>query len=209
MRAARIALIDDDGVDTNMTGSWLAQMGWDVAVIDGVTRADFTAQDEWQPPRPPQPAVETVDVAGLRDWLLAGDTLIFDVTASANYVAGHNPCAHFALRADLPAIVTRSPAKRYVLTCGSSLLAKYAAGDLATVTQRSVYVLQGGTAAWKAAGIVLEQGEQKLASPRIDRYRRPYEGTDNPREAMQSYLDWEFGLVAQLERDGTHGFFVI
>ncbi len=30
-----------------------------------------------------------------------------------------------------------------------------------------------------------------------------------PPAAMQAYLDWEFGLVAQLERDGTHGFYVI
>ncbi len=41
------------------------------------------------------------------------------------------------------------------------------------------------------------------------RYKRPYEGTENKAAAMQAYLDWEFGLVAQLERDGTHGFFVI
>jgi len=47
------------------------------------------------------------------------------------------------------------------------------------------------------------------ASARTDRYRRPYEGTDNPREAMQGYLDWEYGLVDQLGRDGTHGFQVI
>ncbi len=26
---------------------------------------------------------------------------------------------------------------------------------------------------------------------------------------MQDYLDWEFGLVAQLERDGTHCFNVL
>jgi hypothetical protein len=26
---------------------------------------------------------------------------------------------------------------------------------------------------------------------------------------MQAYLDWEFGLVAQLARDGTHGFRVL
>lgn len=26
---------------------------------------------------------------------------------------------------------------------------------------------------------------------------------------MQAYLDWEFGLVEQLGRDGTHGFFVL
>ncbi|MET0208489.1 MAG: rhodanese-related sulfurtransferase, partial [Burkholderiaceae bacterium] len=41
------------------------------------------------------------------------------------------------------------------------------------------------------------------------RYRRPYEGTDAPAEAMQAYLDWEFGLVDQLARDGTHHFRVI
>ncbi|NOP35763.1 rhodanese-related sulfurtransferase, partial [Klebsiella pneumoniae] len=52
-------------------------------------------------------------------------------------------------------------------------------------------------------------GETHLAVARTDRYRRPYEGTDNPREAMQGYLDWEFGLIAQLERDGTHGFNVL
>ena len=41
------------------------------------------------------------------------------------------------------------------------------------------------------------------------RYRRPYEGTDASPASMQAYLDWEFGLVEQLKRDGTHGFFVI
>ena len=41
------------------------------------------------------------------------------------------------------------------------------------------------------------------------RYKRPYEGTDNPSAAMHAYLEWEYGLVAQLARDGTHGFFVI
>ena len=60
-----------------------------------------------------------------------------------------------------------------------------------------------------AAGGALETGETGLASARTDRYRRPYEGTDAPAEAMQAYLDWEFGLVAQLGRDGTHGFKVI
>jgi hypothetical protein len=41
------------------------------------------------------------------------------------------------------------------------------------------------------------------------RYRRPYEGIDVSESAMQAYLDWEHGLVEQLKRDGTHGFFVI
>jgi hypothetical protein len=51
-----------------------------------------------------------------------------------------------------------------------------------------------------------------LVLPKPDpshRYRRPYEGTDVDTGAMQAYLDWEYGLVEQLRRDATHGFFVI
>jgi hypothetical protein len=70
-------------------------------------------------------------------------------------------------------------------------------------------LLDGGTAAWAAAGFALETSETALASPRIDRYRRPYEGSDNAASAMQAYLDWEYGLVEQLRLDGTHGFFVL
>ena len=92
-------------------------------------------------------------------------------------------------------------------------LAPFVAEDLRRLLpdhgENRVWTLAGGTNAWVAAGLPLRAGESRLASPRIDRYRRPYEGTDNARAAMQSYLDWEFGLVAQLERDGTHGFFVI
>ncbi len=52
-------------------------------------------------------------------------------------------------------------------------------------------------------------GHEAWPGSRARRYRRPYEGTDAPPEAMQAYLDWEFGLVAQLARDGTHGFRVL
>ena len=69
--------------------------------------------------------------------------------------------------------------------------------------------LEGGNAAWVAAGGKLNAGAHQMAVDRVDRYRRPYEGTNNPVEAMQGYLDWEFGLVEQLARDGTHHFKVI
>src|SRR5262249_29574825 len=56
----------------------------------------------------------------------------------------------------------------------------------------------------------------RLKSPQVPpktdpshRRQRSYEGTDAAEKAMQAYLDWEYGLVAQLRRDDTHGFFVI
>jgi hypothetical protein len=55
----------------------------------------------------------------------------------------------------------------------------------------------------------VETGLGSALSAPEDVYRRPYEGTDNAPAAMQAYLDWEYGLVEQLARDGTHGFYVI
>ncbi|QQE87236.1 rhodanese-related sulfurtransferase [Azotobacter chroococcum] len=210
VRGARLVLADDDGVRANMSASWLAQMGWEVHVLDGLSAADFAERGGWSAPVPPAPQSEDIAPETLQAWLAEGDTLVLDFTTSANYVKRHIPGAWWALRAQLPqALEKLPPAGRYVVTCGSSLLARYAVDELHALTGKPVFVLAGGTAAWIAAGLPLEEGETALAVARSDRYRRPYEGTDNPREAMQAYLDWEFGLVEQLGRDGTHGFFVI
>ena len=214
VRGARIVLTDDDGVRANMTASWLSQMGWDVHVLDGVTSQDFSVTTDavWASASlPPAPSSHSVTPQQLAEWLKEdASTVVFDVTSSANYVKRHIPGAWFVLRSQLKAALKTVPhAKRYVLTCGTSLLAGYIAGDFQAFTDTPVFVLEGGTSAWIAAGFPQESGETALASPRIDRYRRPYEGTDNPVAAMQGYLDWEYGLVDQLARDGTHGFFVI
>ena len=95
------------------------------------------------------------------------------------------------------------------MTSTDGVLAAFAAGELAALARTPVRVLEGGTVGWAAGGRPLESGPSHLAGPIGDRYKRPYEGTDNASEAMQAYLDWEYGLVAQLERDGTHGFRVI
>lgn len=210
VRGARVVLADDDGVRANMSASWLAQMGWEVHVLDAVPEDAARLAGPWQRHAAPPPEADTIDAGRLAAWLEEGGTAVLDFTTSANYVKGHIPGAGFALRAQLAAALAASPSvHRYVFTCGSSLLARFAARDASALTDVPVFVLEGGTAAWVAAGHSLRQGEEWLASPRTDRYRRPYEGTDAPREAMQGYLDWEFGLVEQLGRDGTHAFRVI
>ncbi|QLF94656.1 rhodanese-related sulfurtransferase [Pseudomonas sp. ABC1] len=210
VRGARVVLADDDGVRANMSASWLAQLGWEVHVLDGLEGSAFSERGAWQAPLPPLPQPQSIDAPTLNAWLAEGDTLVLDFTASANHIARHIPGAWWVLRSQLPQALERLPlAQRYVLTCGSSLLARFAVDELNVLTGKPVFLLEGGTAAWVAAGLPTESGDERLAVPRSDRYRRPYEGTDNPREAMQGYLDWEFGLVEQLGRDGTHGFFVI
>jgi rhodanese-related sulfurtransferase len=212
VRGARIVLADSDGVRANLSAHWLRQMNHEVLVVDGLQPSDFHVAAAWSAELPPQAPVEEIDAAILSRWLHDGaqTTVVLDFGSGADYQKRHIPGAWFALRSGLEQALTKLPAaQRYVLTSGDGLLARYAAADLRALAALPVTVLGGGTRAWIAAGLPLETGATRLASPLIDRYRRPYEGTDNRAEAMQAYLDWEFGLVAQLGRDGTHGFSVI
>lgn len=217
VRGARIVLADDDGVRAAMSASWLAQMGWEVYVLDPVPAAAFSVRGAAVEPYPAAPEAAQLTPQALARWQAHSpeNYALIDVSTSANYVKKHIPGAWFAIRAQLAQALALIPAApRYVLSCGGGLLAAYAVQDLRAALagqgrDAEVYVLTGGNAAWFAAGLPEEAGEQRLAVPRTDRYRRPYEGTDAPAAAMQAYLDWEFGLVAQLRRDGTHHFRVL
>ncbi|HHT0213230.1 rhodanese homology domain-containing protein [Klebsiella michiganensis] len=210
VRGARIVLIADDEIRAPITASWLAQMGWEVAVLRDARAEDFSERGTPAAKVPPGSQAEEISPQQLAEQLRVPGTVLLDFTTSANYVARHIPGAYWLVRSQLRQALEVIPqGERYVVTCGSSLLARYAVPEVAALTGKPVQLLSGGTLAWIDAGLALEHGETHLATPRSDRYQRPYEGTDNSPAAMQAYLDWEFGLVEQLKRDGTHGFKVL
>jgi len=219
VRGARLVLADSDGVRANMTASWLAQMAWDVYVLDGVDAQAFSAKGVWQPELPTLPQVPTIDsvrlAASLEGTASGSDTIVIDLARHAQYMQGHIPGARYVLRSQCKEAVARLPkVSRYVLTCPDGVMARFAWEEFSKALNdgqgnTEVLVLEGGTQAWRQADRALEKGPTHLVSPSLDRYKRPYEGTDNAREAMQGYLDWEFGLVEQLGRDGTHHFWVL
>jgi rhodanese-related sulfurtransferase len=130
-----------------------------------------------------------------------------DVRSREDYAAGHiagfrhYPGGQLVQEIDMAAPVRGA---RILLTDDKGVRADMTASWLAQMGWET-YVLEGG---YDGA---LEVGPPE-ALPKPDpshRYRRPYEGTDVDPAAMQAYLDWEYGLVEQLRRDATHGFFVI
>jgi rhodanese-related sulfurtransferase len=131
----------------------------------------------------------------------------FDVRASEDYAAGHiggfrhYPGGQLVQEIDMAAPVRGA---RILLADNLAVRADMTASWLAQMGWET-YVLDGGY------DRALEVGPP-VVLPKLGpshRYRRPYEGTDAGASAMQAYLDWEYGLVEQLRRDATHGFFVI
>jgi rhodanese-related sulfurtransferase len=204
VRNARIVVADDRGYRADMTASWLAQMGWEVYVLDDGFAGPLEC-GAWQPTYPPLPAAAEVLAADVPR-LQADGTAVIDLANSRTYVKGHVPGAYFAIRAQLSTEALQKLGT-VIFTSTDGVLAKFAAAEFGSTCK--TYVLAGGTQGWTAAGRSLEHGMTNPLMPPTDIYKRPYEGTDSMEAAMQAYLDWEYGLVAQLERDGTHGFVVI
>jgi rhodanese-related sulfurtransferase len=131
----------------------------------------------------------------------------FDVRSAEDYATGHIPgFRHYPGGQLVQEIDMAAPVRgaRVLLTDNMGVRADMTASWLAQMGWET-YVLDGGY------DRALEcTPPQVLPKPDPShRYRRPYEGTNVDTRAMQAYLDWEYGLVEQLGRDATHGFFVI
>ncbi len=131
----------------------------------------------------------------------------FDVRDAEEYASGHlKGFRHYAGGQLVQEIDMAAPVRgaRIVLSGNLGVRADMTASWLAQMGWET-YVLDGGYdgALEVSPPVVLPKPDP------AHRYRRPYEGTDVAANAMQAYLDWEYGLVEQLRRDATHGFYVI
>jgi rhodanese-related sulfurtransferase len=204
-RNARLVLIDNDGVRATIVASWLMQMGWHDAVVlrDALNAGPLRVE-----PAIPQIlgladlSAEEIEVGELAAALKANKAVVIDLAPSPEYKAGHIGGAWFAIRSRLAAALARIPrAEIMVLTSPDGVLARLAAPELSC--DASIKVLQGGTRGWRAHGLPITSGFERMADEPEDVYLRPYHlGENQQEEKMRAYLEWEFGLLAQLARDG-------
>ena len=194
VHGARIALVDDNGVRATMTASWLLQMGWrEVFVVQGAVL------DSVQPAFPPSlPDCRTISVRDLKP----ESVMVLDFATSLQYRKGHIPGAAFAIRSRLERHRQEFESATIVCTSPDGVLARFAAADLSALLKRDVAALEGGTAAWRAAGLPMEDGETRMLEPPAeDVWYKPYDRKAQVEAAMQDYLTWEVALVEQIRRD--------
>jgi rhodanese-related sulfurtransferase len=209
VRNARLVLVDDTEVRALMTGSWLRQLGWPkVYVLAGGLGDDTLIQG----PRStrvlglrPAPSAHAAELDAA---LSAGTAVVLDLATSAEYRAGHIAGAWWGMRARLQqALAVLPKAERLVLTSADGTLAQLAASEVAGLdATRQVSFLEGGTRAWREAGLPTAAGMEHPTCDADDVWYKPYEHPEADPAAMQGYLTWEVDLVPQIARDGDARF---
>ena len=173
-----------------MSASWLKQMGWDVFIYEhgALARELVTGLDEIELKVPVVPMTSSI-----------GNSLIIDLSTSAEFRRGHIPGAIWSVRGRLSKLAQRHSdpnPKSIILTAKNQMISALAYTE--------------AEKAWPDAEVrVLNQwhGEEErgLDTDEVidDLWILPYDPVDAEvaREAMIGYLVWEVDLVGQYERD--------
>ncbi|HUM18031.1 MAG TPA: rhodanese-like domain-containing protein [Candidatus Nitrosotalea sp.] len=198
VRGGWLVLICDGFGRSVMTAGWLKRMGFPhVAVMEGGVPA---WQRSGRPLETGQPAirpagyeaahrvVERVPAGPL------GDAVVVSVDPSDAYLRGHVPGAQWIGRGRLELAVGRAVPDKgqpVVVTCADGVQSTLAAATLRRIGYANARVLDGGLAAWKAAGLEVASGPGAMLDEADDVVQKPYE---RGRAAMEAYLRWEEAL---------------
>jgi rhodanese-related sulfurtransferase len=155
----------------------------------------------------PPPSELRIDCAGLAALIARDAATVVDLSASRDYLGAHIPGAWFAIRSRLERALAKIPLQgTLVLTCEDGVLAGRAVPEARALVDRPVRALDGGNAAWLAAGHALTADDGRMADDAVDAWLKPYERPHDKAAAMREYLSWEIDLPARIARDGSANF---
>jgi rhodanese-related sulfurtransferase len=202
IRSGMLLFACDGVVRAAMTAAWFRQMGFpNVCVLDGGTEAWQSAGGALEAGAPDgapygldeaRARVELLTPAQLNDRLSSDAPTVIHVGTSDEYSRAHVPGSRWLSRSWLePRIAEIAPSKSapVVITCADGVNAALAAATLRDHGYERVAALDGGLAAWTAAGLAVETGLTGVADPPNDvlPVRRSY-------AEMLNYLRWEEDL---------------
>jgi rhodanese-related sulfurtransferase len=206
VRGGWLVLICDGFGRSIMTAGWLKRMGFPhVAVLEGGVPAwerSGRPLETGQPAPVPfgyeaaQRVVERVAPGPLGPSGLLGHDVVVSVDPSDVYQRGHLPGAVWIGRGRLELAIAQAapdPARPVLLTCADGVQSTLAAATLRRMGYATARVLDGGVAAWRAAGLPVETGPGSMLGEADDVVQKPYE---RGRPAMEAYLRWEEALDA-------------
>lgn len=200
IRGARLVVFDAENVRAPAMASWLAMLGWEVAVLTNA----FTY--EWQTNGTPlrneqQPYAETATIISTEQLktLDTASTRCIDVRASTKYREAHLKGFVWSIRPRLKQLPALKGAHA-VIVADDLASAQLAALELSEAGASHIQMNIDTVQQWRAAGLEITSSP---ASPTdqdsIDYLFFVHDRHDGNRAAAMRYLEWEVNLLNQID----------
>lgn len=193
VRAARIALVDDNGLRATMSASWLRQMGHDAAVVIDPLQTMKTVQG---PGDMISVSSALRPVAQLSPTSLRDGTTIIDLRPSMAYRRSRIPGSLWSIRPRLQDLDLRASSS-IVLVAEDPRVVQLAARDLGELCTAEISYLETGVRGW--AGKHEPSPHEPCDADAIDHLFFVHDRHAGNLEASRAYLAWEMGLVQQMD----------
>lgn len=200
VRHATVVLTDDTGLRAAVAAMWLKCLGYETFIMRDTLALGLS--DHWRqmaPVPPMAPALPFVEPEHAVDLCQSGRAHLVDLRHSQTYRQMHIPHAIWANRANLG----RIPKDRPLILCADRAdLAPRVAQDLQAMGLSVQGQMRGGVDAWRDAGLSLATSPQVPPDDQcIDFLFFVHDRHDGNLESAKRYLEWEQGLMAQLDDD--------
>jgi len=208
VRRARVVLSDDTGLRAAMAGLWLRAMGYEVYVLRETASTGLAS--DWRIQSPVLPAatsLPSLPVSDVQAQLVAGQVQLIDIRGSQDYRKLHASEAHWATRARLSRVSQTLEGKPLVLFADDPVAAQYFSEDAQSSGLTVLGLVSGGLKAWQAAGLPTKASPLiPIDQDCIDFLFFVHDRHDGNLESARRYLEWETGLIAQLDEQERASF---
>jgi rhodanese-related sulfurtransferase len=206
IKGARLVLIDQEGVRAPAMASWLAMLGWEVAVWQNAfEHTPITTQDSNQQGvlhADDEPSSEDITQIGcehIEDLMRSGVKAV-DLRPSMKFRETHLLGAIWSIRPNLPELTTLLKEKPVLLIAEDFEIARLASLDLREIGVKQIYVNIESPAIWREAKLLLESSPDTPANEKcIDYLFFVHDRHDGNKAAARQYLAWEMNLLAQID----------
>ena len=210
VRNARLVLFDNDGIRAPVVASWLKQLGHDAWVLRGGLQCGLPLRKAGKVKALttvlPLTSVDEL-AAGLADQRLR----VLDVRNSMAYRQAHIPGAVWGIRPHLPDLAAFADGGDVVLTGDDDGVVALVAQEWRANNPDAVAItlsqLIGGFGAWTTAQLPAASTPAQPADAEcIDFLFFVHDRHDGNKDAARQYLQWETGLLAQLDQQERAAF---
>ena len=202
VRGGRVIVMDNEMIRAPMMANWIHQIGYDVAIL----RGGVDAMRGIAIPEVSTFGAEPV-AAAAKDQL--GNAQLVDLRSPRAYRAGHIEGATWSIRPRFERLGLTAE-KPVVLITSDDGIAGLAVQRLGELGITNVQQLSGDEATWREAGlkIVATPNEPSDADGIELVYHWQHRNNPNGGDpaAAHAYLDWEIGLVDQLDQQERDSF---